>query len=123
MIYKLVEAKNGKKMYYGDRKLIKPDSIPADILKALEPGLEINSDVQAVFEQAEAEKKKPKVCLFCGQPPEHERYFNLQRVDLCSEHYQSMNVGKIAQRLRESSSAIQEQQAEEIPLRQQAESS
>lgn len=44
-------------------------------------------------------------CIFCDSPQSRQRYLNSKAVDLCEYHYQHVNLGKIAQQVRETEQA------------------
>ncbi len=43
-----------------------------------------------------------KSCIFCQEEGVSGKILNQKFIPLCREHYQTMNLGKIAQRIREN---------------------
>jgi hypothetical protein len=82
-------------MYTKDEKMIAKKEIPANIFELLQTQDEVD-DTNLSLEQPWKE------CIFCSERATKSRFVRLQTVDLCNEHYFSMNVGKIAQKLNET---------------------
>lgn len=94
-IYSTRPGIKGSKIYIRDKRPIKKLDLPANILERLNAG---EKDIDDTTVKLEA---PVKFCLFCKQPAKLTRFVNQQTVVLCGEHYHSVNIGQIAQQLRE----------------------
>lgn len=78
--------------YKKDGKMISPKEIPENILQVLQHN--------PVFNEEDEPVRTDKACIFCGTHSNLTRVVNLQVVSLCTDHYYSETIGKIAQHLR-----------------------
>ena len=90
---RIINPRNNQPVYRYGPRIVKRESIPADILEVL--------DVEGSYDEVERTVKPPKVCMICKNFGKMTRMVNLKVVVLCEEHYYSMNMGKIVQHLRE----------------------
>ena len=94
-IYKRFENTVGEEntwRYTKDNKITNSARVPAEVKERLEiaPSMEY-----------ELNYDKP-MCCFCDASVTRKRMVNLETVGLCEWHYQHMNLGKIAQQVREN---------------------
>jgi hypothetical protein len=108
--YRIIYLKDGKKRYlkYTGKKyqFIKTGDVPQEWMDRFE-----EERIAAAKEAARLEElaKNAKNCIFCKGFGRYQRLVHLQTVYLCEEHYQTMNIGKIAQRMRESGVMVPQQ--------------
>lgn len=95
-LYKKYTGRNGTR-YMKNGRIISVRDIPPNIVQVLENNL--------IFDEDKPPTQRDHECIFCGQYAKYERSVNLQTVEICEEHYYSMNVGKIAEKIREKQDA------------------
>lgn len=102
-MYKVRDGIKGRKLYFHDGKMISIQDVPDEVLYELQ-----------FTDQVEERHLEPprfnKPCLACDKEGKYERIVHMQTIVLCNEHYYSLNIGKIAQLLKEKSGEKQEAQ-------------
>lgn len=93
-IYKALEGKNGNLRYWKDRRFIKKEDVPEEILEILTPGHDVDTEAGPVL----APKKQ---CIFCGEDTNWVRVLNGQTIYICETDYYDKTMGQIAQRVNQ----------------------
>lgn len=88
----------GTPRYRYKKKIVGKNKLPRHIMERY--GL-LNPEEPQEEDTPEKGREDPKGCLFCGVHSRFTRFVNLQTVYLCDSHYYDVNIGKVAQRLRE----------------------
>lgn len=83
------------KIYMRDNKMIKKTDVPKKIFEQL------NSGATEVDDSEVDTSTNVKLCVVCKSYGNLTRVVNLQTVALCEEHYYGMNIGQLAQFIRE----------------------
>lgn len=113
-IYKLVEAKNGRLMYFKDNKMVSPDKIDESIMDKLMPGMEIddtpgdfiNEISPPTIKQAPEEQPMPeKKCVFCGNYGNIPKFIHGQLVYICEYDRDTHTTGQLGARVKQLQSA------------------
>lgn len=113
-IYKRTVTKRGKENFFKDGKSIKRHLVPFDLLE-MEPGIETeyNEDTNKVV-QPESTAPEPvavegsvydpenKLSVISGEPGTRRKWLNQRVYWLTDEEYDSYNLGKLAQHIREN---------------------
>lgn len=105
-------AKNGRVLHFLNGKLVSQNSIPEDAvvqdldyelgsLEVREVEIEPETVDQDITNNGTFEEEPDKVCVACGARSEFQRFVNLQHVELCKDHYDTLTLGEIVQVLRE----------------------
>lgn len=92
--YKRIPFSNGTVegfRYLKDNRLTKERTVPHDVIDKFEYTDTVSYD----------ERPLERRCLFCDAPQEYQRYFQSKTIELCNWHYHNLNLGKIAQFVRE----------------------
>lgn len=85
-MYRTVEAKNGKIMYYNGSKLCSKAEYLAN---------------QMVATEEPVEAQLPQSCIFCRGYAKRKRFINLKTVNLCEDHYFGKTPGEVANKIDE----------------------
>ncbi len=96
----------GMSRYMKDKRFIKAEDVPESVMAMF------NEETEPAEMSTGQDSLRNKVCIFCGEPTNWSRYINGQIVYNCEEHYYSMSIGKIAQKIREIQSEGHEQTKE-----------
>lgn len=94
--YKAFVGNRGGLRYMKDKRFIAKGKIPTDLL------IEVNANVgKDVYDAASKLLFGIKECLFCGIGCKMTRSVNGEIVYMCDQHYYDTNIGQIAQKIRE----------------------
>jgi hypothetical protein len=84
-----IYKRNGER-YFKNGTQTKESTVPQEVKDKLIMGMpEVEFDEQP-------DRRK---CIFCDAPQAHQRYLNNEMIDLCSFHYHSMSLGRVAQQV------------------------
>ena len=89
----------GKPRYRKNKRMVSKNTLPREVMERF--GL-LNPEIPEEEDTPDEPRKDSKACLFCGVHSRFTRFVNLQTVYLCDSHYYDVNIGKIAQKLRET---------------------